>query len=302
MAINSLATATKYTEQLDKKFVEKSVTGFMTDNTFGAKFVGVKSVVIPDVDFIGLANYDRDNGFSRAKMTVSQTTYTLSMDRARTIQIDRMDMDETGIANLAGQILGEYIRTKVTPECDAYILSKLRGIANTGSNITTYTAATVAKDLLTVINKTFDASGYDEQLVALVDSEMYNALMTSTEFNRQIIISDFEKGGVSYKVKSMNGVPILPVSSALMKTAYTFNAGTTATTGGFTAAAGAKQVHAIVMPKTAASVVKKTEKLRIFTPDNNIDADAYKFDYRIFYDAFVKKSNLSKIFAIEETA
>ena len=53
----------------------------------------------------------------------------------------------------------------------------------------------------------------------------------------------------------------------------------------------------LVCPKSAAHLVKKTEKMRIFTPEQNIDADAYKFDYRIYYDVFVKKSGLDSVWA-----
>ena len=44
-------------------------------------------------------------------------------------------------------------------------------------------------------------------------------------------------------------------------------------------------------------LVKKTENMRIFTPEQNVDADAYKFDYRIYYDAFVSKNDLDLIYA-----
>ena len=74
-----------------------------------------------------------------------------------------------------------------------------------------------------------------------------------------------------------------------MKTAYTFN---NTSAGGFTPAANAREVYMLVCPKSAAHLVKKTENMRIFTPEQNIDADAYKFDYRIYYDVFVKKSGL----------
>ena len=43
--------------------------------------------------------------------------------------------------------------------------------------------------------------------------------------------------------------------------------------------------------------MKKTEKMRIFTPEQNVDADAYKFDYRIYYDVFVSKSGLDAVWA-----
>ena len=37
--------------------------------------------------------------------------------------------------------------------------------------------------------------------------------------------------------------------------------------------------------------------MRVFTPEQNLGADAYKFDYRIYYDVFVKKSGLDSIWA-----
>ena len=57
------------------------------------------------------------------------------------------------------------------------------------------------------------------------------------------------------------------------------------------------RMRMLVMPKNGASLVKKTEKLRIFTPDQNQDADAYLFQYRLYYDIFVKKSGLDHIYA-----
>lgn len=304
--INSIATATKYTDALDKRFVQKAVTGFMTDNTFGAKFVGAKSVIIPDVDFVGLADYDKDNGFSRGKMTVNQSTYELTKDRGRSIQIDRMDMDETGIANLAGQILSEFVRTMVVPECDAYILSKLYGIAAKPDpdnlelkQVITYTQKSEISQILTAINNVRNAAGYDEELVAFVNSDIYGKIMNSTEFSRNVVISDFKQGDLNFKVKTIDGVAIIPVSKDRMMTNYVFEAdGSVSTKGGFTPADGATEVKALILPKKAASVVRKTEKLRVFTPEQNLDADAYKFDYRIYYDVFVKKSNRNAIWAI----
>ena len=65
MAINNLETASLYSEELDRLFIQKSATGFFADNAFGARFVGAKTVIVPDIDFQGLADYDRDTGFTR---------------------------------------------------------------------------------------------------------------------------------------------------------------------------------------------------------------------------------------------
>lgn len=302
MPLNSLATAEKFTADLDKMYVQKAVTGFLADNAFRAKFVGAKTVIMPDFSMVGLADYDRDNGFAKGKMTVAHQSFQLTQDRGRTFQIDREDLDETGVANLAGQVLSEFVRTRVVPETDAYVLSKLYNLAKNAGNTRTYSADTIVKDILDTINDAHDVAGYDAELVAFVNPVTWRELMTSNELTRQIVPQNFKKGGLDFEVKTINGVALIPTSSERMKSAYTFYTGegeNDTTAGGFTAAEGAKDVHTLIMPKNAASLVRKTEKLRIFTPDQNQDADAYKFDYRLYYDAFAKKSNLNKIFAIQ---
>lgn len=294
MAINSIENVTRYSNELDKMFAQKSAVGFFADNALATKFVGAKTVIIPDIDFQGLADYDRDTGFSRGAITVANTSYTMKMDRARSLQIDREDMDETGIANLAGKILGEYVRTKVVPECDAYVLSKLAGLALTRSNVIEGDAQKPFEALCQLITEVQSVVGYDEELVAFVDSHIYAALQNSSEISKLITVSDFKQGDIDLKVKSINGVAIIPVVSERMKTAYTFNSNAA---GGFSPEAATKETYMLVCPKSGAHLVKKTENMRIFTPEQNIDADAYKFDYRIYYDVFVKKSGLDAIWA-----
>ena len=203
-------------------------------------------------------------------------------------------MSETGIANLAGKILGEYVRTKVVPECDAYVISKLAGLAATRANLINGDTEKPYEALCGLINEVQSVVGYDEELVAFVDSYMYAALQNSAEISRMITVSDFTQGDITLKVKSINGVAIIPVVSERMKTAYTFNSGEN---GGFVPAENSREVYMLVCPKSGAHLVKKTEKMRIFTPEQNIDADAYKFDYRIYYDVFVNKSGLDAVWA-----
>lgn len=291
MAINTIAHAEKYAAELDKALVQKSVTGFLADNVLKAQFVGAKTVKIPNIDFVGLVDYDRDNGFNRAAVTVAHDPFTMSMDRARSIQIDREDMDETGVANLAGSILGELVRTKVAPECDAYILSKLAGVANTNSNTVTWDATKPYAVFNELMTKVQNVAGFDEELVAFIDGNAYAALMNSNEISRLITTSDFKQGEVNMKVKSINGVALIPVTPDRMKTAFNFKN----EAGGFTPDGSAKDIHMLVLPRKAASLVKKTEKMRVFEPDQNLDADAYKFDYRVYYDVFVKKSHLGTV-------
>lgn len=294
MALNTLPIVQKFTGELDKMITQKAVTGFMADNVLRSKFVGAKTVIIPDVDFVGLADYDRDEGFTKGSMTVAHTPYTLSQDRARSLQIDREDMDETGVANLAGQIMGEYIRTKVVPEMDAYTLSKLAQIAISKSNTKEIADITKVYALFNELaNGIYAKAGYDSELVAFVDPTVYAAFMNSTELQRMITVSDFKQGEVSLKVKSINGITLIPTAADRMKSEYTDDE----VNGGIKPTDAAKSVGMLILPKKAAHLVKKSEKIRIFEPDTNQAADAYKFDYRVYYDVFVKKSELEYIAA-----
>ncbi len=294
MSINSIENATRYSEELDRLFTQKSVTGFFADNNLTAKFVGAKTVIIPDVNFQGLSDYDRNNGFAKGAIRVSNTSHTMTMDRARSLHIDREDLDETGIANLAGNILGEYVRTNVVPECDAYVISKLATIAKSRSNTVNGDINAPLEALNELILNVQDKVGFDEELVAFVDSNIYAKLNNSSEISKQLIVSDFKQGDINLKVRSLNGVAIIPVTSSRMKTDFLFQSGEQ---GGFKPADNSSQVYMLVCPKSGAHLVKKTEKMRIFTPENNVDADAYKFDYRIYYDVFVNKSGLDTIWA-----
>lgn len=297
---NSIAFASAMTSELDKAVAHKPVTGFLTDNGLKAKFVGAKTVIIPELSVSGLGDYDRDSGFVSGTITVSNTPVVLSMDRGRSFQLDREDNDETGIAELAGQIMGEFVRTKVVPEVDAYCLSKLAGYAVSKDQQVTGTPATQALSMLNAaIGKVQDAVGYDEELVAFVDSTMWKALQTTEELERMLTVSDFKKGELTTRVTSLNGVAILPVPDSRMKTAYTFYDGSTSgeEAGGFAPTDSASAIGLLVMPKRAASLVKKTDQVRTFDPAQNLNADAWKFDYRLYYDLFIKNSMAAGIYA-----
>ena len=300
MSLNLETISVKMTSELDKAVVQKPVTGFMADNNLRGKFVGTKTVMIPEMNISGLGDYDRDTGFVSGTVAVSATPFTLTMDRGRSFQLDREDYDESGIADLAGQIMGEFVRTQVVPEVDAYVLSKLAGYAATAEQTVEGTPAEDAYTMLTeAIAKVQNAVGYDEELVAFVDGGMLNALQNSTDLSRHLVMNDFKKGELRTQVNSLNGVAILPVPDSRMKTAYTFYDGTTAgqENGGFVPTEAAGSVGLLVLPKRAASLIKKTEQVRCFDPAHNLKADAWKLDYRLYYDVVVRDSMKNGIYA-----
>ena len=195
--------------------------------------------------------------------------------------------------------MGEFVRTKVLPEVDAYTLSKLCEIASQNNNIISLDdGETIEENCMKLINKAINSineiTGYEEEVVVFVNPKVYSALMNTPEISHQLMVSDFSKGEISTKVLKLNNASIIPVPTARMKTVYEF---LTDGEGGFVAGEEAQDIGIIALPKKAASLVKKTEKIRVFNPDQNTAMDAYKFDYRLYYDTFVKNSAKNTIFA-----
>lgn len=290
---NVFEYANKYAKELDKMIVQESKTGFMADGKFKARFTGARTVNMPQIDFDGLGDYDREKGYSKGGTNFNYTAYTLTKERSKQLVIDAQDADESGMSSLAGKVVGEYTRTKVNPEIDAYVISKLYNIANSKGNVAEFDAATSVETMLENINKAEAADGYtNEEMIAFVDPVMYAAIMTSEKLQRSITVSEFEQGEANFKVKKLNGCAIIPVAADRMRTEYDFN------DTGFKASAGAGYVRAVIMPKSAASLVKKVDKVDIYTPDMVQDMDAYKINFRLYYDCFVTENKKNLIFAI----
>lgn len=290
---NTINNASRYASELDRMIVQESKTGFMADGKFKAKFKGAKTVYLPQLDFDGLGNYDRATGYSKGDTNFNYVAYELTKERSKQIVIDAQEADESGISALAGKVVGEYTRTKVNPEIDAYVMSTLYGVASQNGNVDAFAADNAVELMLEGINKAEAASGYtNEEMVAFVDPVMYAALMTSEKLQHSITVSDFEQGEADLKVKCLNGCAIIPVAADRMRTDYEFS------DNGFAAEADADFIKAIIMPKSAASLVKKVDKVDIYTPDLVQDMDAYKINFRLYYDCFVTDNKKGLIFAI----
>lgn len=296
MSINNIAFATKFATELDTLLVQKSQAAILEDKGMAAKFVGAHEVKLPVIGFAGLGDYDKETGFAKGAVSVTQQVFTLTQDRARSFSIDREDMDETGIANLAGSVMSEFVRTKVAPEVDAYTFSTIATKANgAGQTVALGDGETLVKNvyglIANAIGKVNDATGFTgEDIILYVNPTVYAALMATPEIHRHLRVDEFKHGEISTKVQKIDNATIIPVSDNRMKTAYNFG------NDGFEVAGGAESVGIIAMPKNAAMLVKKTEKIRTFSPDVNQTADAYKFDYRLYYDVLVKDSMKGTIY------
>ena len=86
---NSIALAQRYLPRLDAVYKMTSRSA-MLDNQ-NVEFVGGNAVKVFKTSMDGLADYSRNNGYVNGAVNGTWETMTLSQDRGRSFQIDRMD-------------------------------------------------------------------------------------------------------------------------------------------------------------------------------------------------------------------
>ncbi|MDF2663889.1 MAG: uncharacterized protein K0Q94_6680 [Paenibacillus sp.] len=299
MAINTLEYAKLFQTELDKQVAQQATSGWMEANAGQVKYNGGNEIKIPDIVVQGLADYDRDNGFNQGSVTYKYQTHTLTQDRGRTFQLDAMDVDETNFGASAANVMSEFQRLHVIPEIDAYRYSFISAKASAGGKSETYTLAEadIVKKLYSHIFKLTDLGLDMSQLVIPMSWKAYEVLTNNTSIQKRIDAAQFSQGGLTLTVKSLEGIPLIPVSSNRMKTAYVFRDGTTTgqEAGGFVPAAGAKDIHWIVTSRSAPIGISKTDVVRIFDPMTNQKANAWKIDYRKYHDVIIPDNKVENM-------
>ena len=302
MAINTLEMAKIFQQSLDKQMGIEATSGWMESNAQNVKYNGGDTVRMPRISTTGMARYDRDNGFNQGAVTLTYDDYKLTQDRGRTFHLDSMDVDESNFIATAGTVMGTFQRDQVVPEVDAYRYSRIAALAKGASRTTdgfTPSETNILAQLDKEITGLQDTIGESEPLLILMATPIRTVLNNVKNIERHLDVTQFKAGAIDTKVKTYNEIPIFSVPSLRMKTAYVFNDGKTTgqEAGGFKADTGAKSINWIIISRRAPIAISKTDKVRIFAPDVNQKADAWKLDYRKFHDLWIPRNKLAGVWA-----
>lgn len=300
MAINTIQFAALLQQKLDEQVTAQSTSGWMEANAGQVIYNGGKEIKVPSLTTSGLADYDRDNGFVQGAVTLTHETLTMTQDRGRTFKLDAMDVDESGFLANATAVAGEFQRAQVIPEIDAYRYSKIYALANENNRVSaayTPAKATLLDALRNDISVIQDLVGDVTPLVITMAHPVATILDSVSDISKSISVIDFKQGAVNLKVKALDEIPIRRVPSARMKTAYLFKDGKTSgqESGGIAPVSEAKQINWIICPQNVPIAVSKTDKLRIFSPEVNQDADAWKIDYRKYHELWITKNKMNTV-------
>ncbi len=124
---NNIELFKNYVTLLDEVYKAASLTSVLDGAAeLAEQGANANELIIPKLTMEGLANYSRSSGYADGSVTMTNETVVCNFDRGRMFTVDNMDNAESaGIA--FGRLSGEFIRTRVVPELDAFRLAVYAG-------------------------------------------------------------------------------------------------------------------------------------------------------------------------------
>lgn len=285
--MNSIEYAKKFVPIIDGIYKAGAVTQGM-DAATRADFTGVNEVKVLKVSTTGLGDYSRENGYPKGDVTAAWETLTLTEERGKEISVDRMDDEET-LGLTFGTVTGEFMRLHVIPELDAYRFAKYAS----KSGISTPAAAVLTKDnVIAAIDEAVRQLNADE--VPLEGRRLYINSDLQPLLNSALNRQWGSDGTVNTVLAGYNNMPITWVPPTRFYTAITLNAGTS--NWGYAKGAGAADINFMIIYPPAILQVQKFALPKIFDPDTNQEKDAWKFQFRLYHDAFVYDNKVKGIY------
>ena len=287
---NSIELAKQYVPLLDEVYKVASLTAKLDGaSELAQQGANANELIIPMMEMQGLGDYDRNGGYVNGDVTMTNETVKCNFDRGRMFTVDNMDNAETaGIA--FGRLASEFIRTKVVPELDAFRFASdcgKSGIAKKQEDLSDGAAVVAALRAAT--------TSMDEAEVPMEDRHLF---ITPTLYGMVQDLDTNKSREVLGRFATVTQVPQTRFYTAIEQ--KTGKSGQEA--GGYAKAGGAADINFMVIHKPALIQFEKHVAPKIVTPENNPDADAYKFGYRNVGIADVYKNKVAGVYASHKTA
>ena len=266
---NSIALSKVYTNLLDEVYQQSSLTAVLeSDATLSRQGANANEIVIPKLSMDGLGDYDRNSGYTNGDVDLTWETVQFNYERGRMFQVDNMDNEET--QNIAfGRLAGEFIRTKVVPELDAFRFSKYASA--TGVGLATGTLAT-GVDVINALRTA--TSSMDEAEVPMEDRHLF---ITPTLLGLVEDLDTTKSKEVLSRFASITKVPQTRFYSAIE---LLDGKSVGEEKGGYKKAELGVELNFEIIHKPATLQFTKHAVPKIISPEMNQDADAWKYGYR----------------------
>ena len=286
---NAIEKFKKYIDTLDEVYKYASVTSVLDGNNKLVRMgANANEIIIPKMSMDGLADYDRANGYVNGDITLTNETVTFNYDRGRSYTVDAMDNEETaGIA--FGQLSGEFLRTKVAPEIDAFRFAQYAGVegilSGTGSLAS---GADTLTALIAAQNAMDEAEVPVEGRILFITPTLYNGVMNLDTTKSKAVLDSFSQ--------------IVKVPQSRFYTAIDLydGKGDGETAGHFVKSAAGQNINFMVIEKSAAIQYQKHVVNKVVTPEENQTSDGWKFFYRSYGITDVYENKVKGIYLHKE--
>jgi hypothetical protein len=258
---NNIALFKNYVPMLDEVYKVASLTSVLDGAAeLARQGVNANELVIPMMQMDGLADYSRNGGYVNGDVTLTHETKKCNFDRGRMFSVDSLDNAETaGIAY--GRLASEFIRTKVVPELDAFRLAAYASVEGIG---TASGSLTSAANVVTALREACNKMDEDE-----VPAEERYLFITPTLISMIEDLDTTKSRAVLDKFSKVIRVPQSRFYTAIEQIE-----------GGYNKASNAKNINFMVIHKPAVIQFQKHVAPKVITPEQNQNADAWKFGYR----------------------
>ncbi len=282
---NNIDLAKVYVPLLDEVYKQASLTA---DLDASADLVregfNANEIVIPKLEMDGLGNYSRNDGYVKGDATLVWETVKCDYDRGRKFQVDDLDNIETGGVAF-GRLSGEFIRTKVVPELDAYRFSRYAsadGISNAEADFKDGQEALDA--IADAMAKMDDDEVPAEGRILYITPGIRRAIAQLDTTKSREVLEDFSK--------------IIKVPQSRFYTKIDRLDGKTGgqEKGGYKKSEDAKKINFEIIHPSAVIQANKLVKPKILSPDVNPDGDAWVYGYRLVSHAETYENKRAGIF------
>lgn len=261
---NAIELRKQYSTLLDEVYKLTSLTAVLDGpNDLVREGANANEILIPKMSMQGLADYNKQTGYVAGDVTLEYETKKCTYDRGRMFTVDAMDnIESAGIA--FGRLSGEFLRTQVVPELDAWRLASYAQI----SGVTTVSAALA--DGKAALSALRTARGKIENAEA-------NLATCYLFINPTVLgmIEDLDTTASKKAIEGFAGIIKVPQGRFYNKVTLTASGA-----GGYAKASGGSDMNFLIVDKQAAIQFQKHTVSKIITPEANQDADAWKFGYR----------------------
>ena len=279
---NTIQLRKFYSEALDEVYKQASLTSVLDgDNSLVKEGANANEILIPKMTMDGLATYGRNTGFVDGAVKISSETPQIAYHRGRMISVDALDEQEA--TPVFSALSAEFVRTQGVPELDAYRFGAYASHAGVGSATG---ALATGKDAISAVMTAKSA---------IKDAEA--GLGTVYLFIKSTLKDLIDSLDTTASRAALEGwAGVIEVPSARFFKTVKLNDGVTGAqkTGGFS---GTGALNFIAVDKKAVIQFQKHTVNKIISPDQNQDADAWKFGYRTAGIADVRDNKVAGIYA-----